>query len=120
MEAEFAAADGEGEETVGDYPQCQVEEEEDGYVDMPAQQVVQEGQDYAGCYYGGHGHALGHAEGQELVVDVGLVGKEGAAPCFEAVDVDSHHVAARDEQRGKCHDCRVDVQGVVGDAADAD
>lgn len=101
VEAEFAAADGEGEEAVGHYPDGEVEGKQQGDVEVLAEDVVGEGQEQGGGDDGGHRYALAHAEGEELVVDVGFVGEEGAASGFDAVDVYVHHVAAGDEQRGK-------------------
>lgn len=81
----MAAADGAGEDGVGDYPEGEVADEEEGDVDVGAEPVVEGSQDYTGQHDGRHGGALGHAEGEELVVDVGLVGEERAAVLLDAV-----------------------------------
>ncbi len=57
----FAAADGAGKEVIGDYPQQEVEGEEEGDVDEGAHPVVEEGYHEAGGYDDGHGQALAHA-----------------------------------------------------------
>lgn len=90
-----------GDEDVGDGPGGDVEEEEDGDVEVEAQPAIGEGEEEAYSYYDGHHYGAPQAEVEEFVVDVVLVGEEGAYVVAQAVEVDADHVKAWDQQRGE-------------------
>lgn len=117
-QAQLAAADGAAEGHVGGDPEGYVEEEQQRDVHMTAEGAVGGAQGQTDHYDRGHGRLLGHAEGKELVVDMGLVGKEGVAAGPDPVEIHADHVAAGDQQRGEGYHCRIHFHDPGGEVAD--
>ncbi len=56
---------------------------------------------------------MGHAEGEEFVVDVSLIREERTAMLFNPMEIDPHHIAAGDKERSESHHTEVDVSGFI-------
>lgn len=70
----LAAVDEASQDHVDDNPEQEVESEEEGDVDRAGEEVVGERKQGRRTYDAGHCYALTHAQGKQLVMDVGLVG----------------------------------------------
>lgn len=70
----LAAVDEARQDHVGYNPKQEVESEEEGDVDRAGEDVVGQCQQGRRTYDAGHCHTLTHAQGKQLMMDVGLVG----------------------------------------------
>lgn len=75
----LTAVDEASQDHVGDNPEQEIESEEERDVDRAGEEVVGKCQQGRRAYDAGHCDALTHAQGKQLVMDVGLVGEEGIA-----------------------------------------
>ena len=101
-------------------PEGDVSYEQERDVHVRGQEVVGDDEERAAAEYRHHGASLAHAEGQQLVMDMRLVGHEWIAVGANAVNVDAYDVEAWNQQGRHADDGTVGVTGRHADVADTD
>ena len=101
-------------------PEGDVADEQQRDVDVWGEEVVGYGEQCAGAEYRHHGASLAHAEGQQLMVYMRLVGEEWIAVGAYAVNVDAYDVEAGNQQGRHAYNGTVGVTGRHVEAADTD
>ena len=106
--------DGMGQPEVHQRPQHHIEQKDEVDVNQGSQPQVEQGKKGGNEENGDHGRAVAHAQGQELVVNVGLVGHEGILMAPDAAEHHAYHIETRHHKQRKDHHQRIE-----GESADA-
>ena len=96
-------------------PQHHIEQKDEVDVEQGSQPQVEQGKKGGNEEDGNHGRAVAHAQGQELVVNVGFVGHEGILMAPDAAEHHAHHIETRHHKQRKDHHQR--IEGKSADAA---
>ena len=96
-------------------PQHHIEQKDEVDVDQGSQPQVEQGKKGGNEEDGDHGRAVAHAQGQELVVNVGFVGHEGILMAPDAAEHHTHHIETRHHEQRKDHHQR--IEGKSADTA---
>ena len=92
-----------GQDHVAEDPEGEVEDEQEGKVDAPAQPVVRDRQGQRRRHDRQHRRALVQPQRQQFVMNVAFVRQERVAVLPKAVEIHADHVQARYHQRGECN-----------------
>ena len=93
-------------------PQYHIQQEDAVDIEQRHQAQIEEGKEGRDEEDGDHGGAMAHAQSQELVVNVGLVGHEGVAMAPDAPDHHTDDVEAGHHEQREHHDQRIEPEGV--------
>lgn len=93
-------------------PQHHIQQEDAVDIEQRHQAQIKEGKEGGDEEDGDHDGAMAHAQRQELVVNVGLVGHEGVAMAPDAPDHHTDDVKAGHHEQREHHDQRIKPEGV--------
>jgi len=92
-------------------PKCDVHAKQQVGIDVCGKQDIQQCKNSGGQHDGDHGRALTHTDGEQLVVDMVLVGQEGILAVAHTVEIDTHHIEAWHQQGSEGHYEGIDMMG---------
>lgn len=104
-----AGANGARDGYNGKDPNQNVEAEEEGGIDVKAEEVVEEGEDEATADDYCHCKTRRHSHGEEFVMYVAPVRHKGIATSLNKVHKHADHIAAGYEQWRECQHSRIHV-----------
>lgn len=93
-------------------PQHHIEQKDEVDVNQGSQPQIEEGKEGGNEENGNHGGTMAHAQGKELVVNVGFAGHEGVAMASDAPDHHTDDVKAGHHEQREHHDQRIKPEGV--------